>query len=235
MHVQDIPGSKWDILLLLDACRYDIFKNRNTIPGKLEKRWSKGSGTFAWWVMNFYKPQPDIVYLSGHPSLRSDNEWSQIFPIIIDVWDFGWNEELTTTDPAVMANETIKAVRKYPNMRILAHFLQPHAPYIGEPRIKGISIHPRRAKVPFDQPIGQSFFDRRISIETLKQAYVSNLDIALKYCELIVKSCPDKEIIITSDHGELFGEYGLFFHSPPNRLWPFPEVRVVPWFKPYRK
>jgi len=234
MHVQDIPSSKWDILLLLDACRYDVFRHVNRIPGRLDKRWSKGSVTEIWWRMNFYYPQKDIVYLSGHPSLRSDNQWAKIFPVILDVWDYGWNEELTTTDPAVMAEETIKAVEKYPGMRILAHFLQPHAPYIGNPSIKGIQMHPRRARVPFDWNIGKGFFEGQITVEELKKAYISNLLVALKYCQKIVEACPDKDIVITSDHGELFGEYGLFFHSPVDRLWPFPEVRVVPWFRARR-
>jgi hypothetical protein len=41
----DVLAEDWDNLLILDACRYDAFAARADLPGRLERRRSRGSHT----------------------------------------------------------------------------------------------------------------------------------------------------------------------------------------------
>lgn len=37
-----VMDEDWDNLLILDACRFDMFENRNILPGQLDYIYSKG-------------------------------------------------------------------------------------------------------------------------------------------------------------------------------------------------
>jgi len=43
----DTFDEDWDTLILLDACRYDMFKSNSQLEGSLSSRISKGSATVA--------------------------------------------------------------------------------------------------------------------------------------------------------------------------------------------
>ena len=60
------------------------------------------------------------------------------------------------------------------------------------------------------------------------EAYEDNLRFVLKYVKKITDKYPQKRIIITSDHGDCFGEYGLFGHPPNVHI---KELIEVPWFE----
>lgn len=59
----------------------------------------------------------------------------------------------------------------------------------------------------------------------IQAGYRGNLDAALEAITRLVRrvDCP---VVITADHGEFLGEYGLYDHPPISH----PILRVVPWF-----
>lgn len=128
----------WDYLVILDACRYDYFYKLygEYFRGRLEKIISSGSTTLEWCKRSFQEKYSDIVYISANPyvnsktSVKGFNAKNHFFRIV-DVWDYGWDEGLGTVHPR-RVNETFQTIRdKYPNKRLILHYLQPHAPYIG--------------------------------------------------------------------------------------------------------
>ncbi|MFB6295104.1 MAG: hypothetical protein ABEI97_05055, partial [Candidatus Nanohaloarchaea archaeon] len=62
-----VTAEEWDMLIVLDACRYDTFKELNTIPGELKKVKSRATSTPQWLERNFSGDQNDIVYAAGNP------------------------------------------------------------------------------------------------------------------------------------------------------------------------
>lgn len=67
---------------------------------------------------------------------------------------------------------------------------------------------------------------RRNGIEnTLKKYYKDNLRIALRYVSKLISKLNGK-IIVTSDHGEAFGERGVWEHHVET---PIPPLVEVPW------
>ena len=48
------------------------------------------------------------------------------------MWRDKWDEENRTVLPEDMSESVLEASKKYPNKRILAHYIPPHVPLIGE-------------------------------------------------------------------------------------------------------
>ena len=67
---------------------------------------------------------------------------------------------------------------------------------------------------------------RYYGIDTLREYYQKNLELALKYVKYLAEHIKDN-FIITSDHGELLGEYGIFAH--PDIVYDEEIQLSVPW------
>lgn len=232
--ISDIRKEKWDLLIILDACRLDTFQKVNWIEGELDIL-KTGSSTVDYFRKFFSEgaivsgqllvKQLDIVYISANPWINM--QFEKTFKVVRTVWDYGWDYVNFTVHPATMSSETFRTVEKYPKGRIISHWLQPHHPFIGEFQL-GIPDAP--SNCPHGGAGGnvwREFQRGKISKEDFIKAYESNLEFALKYVEPIVRELSKKKkIIITSDHGNVFGEYGLYGH--PNG-YDYPELTEVPW------
>jgi len=67
-------------------------------------------------------------------------------------------------------------------------------------------------------------------LELVREAYRENLEIVLKEIVkgLLPKIPRDRKVVITSDHGELLGENGMFFHPADVR---HPALNTVFWLE----
>lgn len=148
---------EWDNLIILDACRYDYFERicDNYLSGNLKKVISPGSGTSEWLRRVFdNKKFDDIVYVSANPFInpRGSNlvegfNGRECFYKVIDVWDRGWDDESKTVPPEKVSKEARMARARYPNKRLIIHFMQPHQPYLSlGPIRKGFESAAVRAK-----------------------------------------------------------------------------------------
>ena len=140
--VNDAMKESWNYLLVLDACRYDYFEReyQKFFHGELENRMSLGSATPEWCRNQFKGYFSDVVYVSGNPYINSKTAIAGFnakkhFYKVIDVWDFGWSEELLTVTPEQVSAATLNSISEFPKKRIIIHYLQPHVPYIS-PKFK---------------------------------------------------------------------------------------------------
>lgn len=133
-----VMKEKWDYLIVLDACRYDVFSElyKNYLNGELKKVISLGRDTTEWCKESFKDKYDDVIYISANPYINSKVEIKGFnaknhFYKIIDIWNDGWSEELGTVHPREV-NKAIKKVKNnYPKKRLIIHYLQPHEPYLG--------------------------------------------------------------------------------------------------------
>ena len=144
MKNQNVAKEDWDYLIVLDACRYDFFEEvyDEYLNGKLEKRTSKGSSTLEWLAKSF-PDEYNIDYYSANPYINSkgisldDSEWGSScgyewnppdhFSNIIDIWDFGWDQDLGTVPPE---NVNKAFLSNNNDNKSIIHYMQPHSPYI---------------------------------------------------------------------------------------------------------
>lgn len=129
----------WDILIVLDACRYDYFAAAfgKYFGGKLEKRTSPGSTTLEWCEKSFINHYPDTLYISGNPYIGSKTQYNSFaakdhFAEVLDIWNKGWNHKLGTVLPEDLNRATLSSIDKSPELRCIVHYMQPHEPYISK-------------------------------------------------------------------------------------------------------
>jgi glucan phosphoethanolaminetransferase (alkaline phosphatase superfamily) len=58
--------------------------------------------------------------------------------------------------------------------------------------------------------------------------YVQNLRYVLDHVERLLNNIDAETVVLTADHGELFGEWGLYSH---HACVPHPALRKVPWVR----
>lgn len=134
----DIMQHEWDYLIVLDACRYDFFNCVvfDYLDGDLEKALSKGSSTIEWCLNTFDGFYDDVVYLSANPYINSRTpirgfNAKEHFHRVIDIWDVGWDESFQTVMPVTVKEYAIEYSKKFPDKRMIIHYIQPHFPFIG--------------------------------------------------------------------------------------------------------
>jgi hypothetical protein len=235
-----LPEEDWDNLIILDACRYDMFAERSTLKGELTKRTSAASNTPEFLQSNFRGGDfSDTVYVTANPQVNV--HLSDEFFEVINVWEEHWNEDLQTVMPEDMAEETIKAYESYPNKRLISHFIQPHYPFIGETGQQELSPHSgmelskRLAtddEARRDQlSVWEQLYERTVSVNTVWEAYHDNFQLTLPHVKRVVDVIKEYPVV-TSDHGNALGERAwpvpnkIYGHPPDIRI---PVLTDVPW------
>jgi len=231
----------WDNLILLDACRFDTFREVVTLDGDLSSIISPGSATLEWLAnavddRTFY----DTVCVTAQPRLA---RYESQFHAVEHVWNQEWDDELKVTPPKPVANAMRIARKEYPEKRLYAHFMQPHTPYIGQYGRENVGIRTGDAAAR-DRVLGENVSsddwyhaldaleNGEISKATAVKAYQENLELVLEEVTKLITEL-DGKTVITADHGDLFGEWAwpyprkLFDHPPKT---PAIKLKQVPWF-----
>jgi len=277
INLQPIHETDWDYLIILDACRYDYFKefykNYESLKrGKLEKKKSRGSHTPEW-LINTFPEDYKYTYVSANPYINSrmplheikgDRKYlftpSEKFNKVIDVWLTHWDEEKNTVPPNKMNEAVLDNKRKE---KPILHYIQPHEPYLtsfdtnfewdNKLKIQGknqekaerpswFKILRKIGKKPFKKlslekqwkikeflgiEIHNNWYEdyKKCRIEERKKHYKETLKITLESIEKLINELEGK-IVITADHGECFGEHGLYGHPQGEDV---PTLREIPW------
>lgn len=262
----DILKEDWKFLVILDACRYDYFKEvyREFFDNdNLKKAISPATSTPEWLHKTFDTYYDDIVYISGNPWINSivvDKNLKfhakKHFYKVVDVWDFGWDENLGTIHPRKINMNFTKNLLKYKNKRFILHYNQPHQPYISlggrSRKIRQIRHHSRNKtltkytkflisksvgdcicwkllkffNIP-SQDYGYMLYYRYGGFDEIRQAYKNDLKLVLENVKKLADNISGKWLI-TADHGELLGEHNGYDHCHFVR---YKELVEVPFLK----
>lgn len=192
----------------------------------LEETRSVNSVTRLWMEENFSEAYSDQLRESV---LITGNPWSEEkvnntdFADVEEVWKDAWIEP-GTVPPEPITDATIRHGRETSSRRLIAHYMQPHAPFIPEPE-----MGPGKQLGTFRDQAGGDLWEAlhwgKLSREEVWQGYQDNLRYVLDDISRLLRNIDAESVIITSDHGNGLGEWGIYGH-PPNM--PLNSLRQVP-------
>ncbi|QLD87077.1 hypothetical protein HWV23_15545 [Natronomonas halophila] len=204
-----IPEADWDNLIVLDGCREDLFRETVDVTRFTEYRsaTSRGSQTEEWCEYNFNEKYPDLVYITGNP-IPSRSLPGPVHSLE-DVWRTHFDPDLGTVPPEAVTNAALRAYDKYPNKRILIHYMQPHYPFINNPEFQFISWSEgsevgKKARHEAHH-IWDAVESGIVEFQEAWRAYQGNLEVVLESVWDLLEELPGKTVI-TADHGNAIGE-----------------------------
>lgn len=224
------------LLIVLDACRADFFEDviTNIATGEYQRLRTEGHNTFDYIRECWPDTYPETTYVSGAPPIDPDYEGSddpdvedlyrgakpgETLGAIVPVFEEGWNEKYGTALPESV---TQAAMDNLAEERLVAHYYQPHAPFVGTEQLLSTSDEHH------DRDIWQSVSKGDVSIARLRECYRANLEYAIYNACRLIESAEHENIVITADHGEMLGEFrgNAFAHPRVD----YPQIRRIPWF-----
>jgi hypothetical protein len=232
----EVISEDWDTLILLDACRYDDFRDVNQLPGELNSRISRGVDSPKFIRRNFFNRQiHDAVYVTANPhvSLLNGDEFYKTITDPIDQWD----ANLGCVRPRNVTQAAKKAHEVYTDKRIIVHYMQPHDPPLGPTAEQLREEYEICGPVPGKEaPDGDRIMklvaNGTIATDRARTAYKESIKIVLEEVRTLLNNVSGK-VVISADHGEHFGEQPypllgeLYEHYDNPRTV---ELCKVPWF-----
>jgi len=219
---------EWDVLVVLDACRADLL--RSVAPDiefleGVETVRSVGSSSSEW-LENTFLDHPE----TGRTVMVTGNTWTDryldadAFAALDEVWKYAWDDGLGTVPAAAVTDRAIAAARERDPDRLVVHYMQPHHPFVPDPidgdgGIARTGSHSNTANPWVLLRRGE------VTTERVWTAYEANLRYVLEEVAALLDNV-DGRVVVTADHGNCFGEWGLYGHPMHT---PVPALLAVPW------
>lgn len=229
----DLFTEDWDNCLILDACRYDLFAAVSTLDGTLARTESRASSTEEFLRANFDgRRLHDTVYVTANPQFHNHRDHLDTeFHDVIDVWrEDGWDDETRTVRPETTTAYARRAADRYPNKRLLVHYIQPHYPFMEtDTEFDKTQLHDDEQHLSFWDQCALGRVD--LDADELWSLYRRNLELTLPHVRDLLDDLSGRSVV-TADHGNMFGERRF---PVPFREWGHPsgiytpELVEVPW------
>jgi len=262
---EKIRNTDWDILIIIDACRFDYFEAfyKETLGdiGVLSKVNSPAAWTVGWLKMTFENhPMMDTVLIWDHPVadrirlIQKQIELGKTFDVrgnfkkTYDMWDIGYDKKLGYLPPELTTNKVFEELKENKNQRVIAKYRQIHDPYlyykgetklpIKKPRYSSLRkvlyeiisdevMWTVRDKLNFMPESWLNAIWLKYGKEGIIKGYTEDFKLMLNHAKRIIDGFPNKNIVVTADHGERLGEKGRYSHGGKLEK----VIKEVPWLE----
>lgn len=248
---ENIFEHDWDVLILLDTCRIDALNDvapEYEFLSDINSVWSVGSTSSEWIAQTFNNKYKDKISDTSYISANAWTKWviedrkmpeddkgapfsfsnwnvspAEGFGSIDHIWKYTDKSEPSTEGdppkPSIVTDWAINKCRRTNYGNVIIHYSQPHTPYLA-PSINECRNEKEYELEPF------RFLKNGGSFEKVWNAYLENLRWVLDSLEVLLSNLEAEKVVISADHGEAFGELGVYGH--PAGV-PHPKVKKVPW------
>lgn len=214
----------WDLLVVLDSCRADLMQEVATeydfLPETIPTTYSLGSYTGEWMRKNFSDTYRDwmaeTVHITGNPHSETKlhaGDWTYLG----EVWR-AHQDSIGAVPPGPMTDYTIDASTQY-DEPIITHYMQPHQPF------RSLADEGKLRHGP-TKDVWRLLQFGEYTREEIWEAYLDNLRWVLDELEVLLANVDRNNVVITSDHGNGLGEFGVYGHS---QYIPLRPLKEVPW------
>jgi len=227
----NIYEREWDVLVILDACRVDLMREvapEYSFIGDIGSFESVGSMSEEWMEKTFTEECAAEISNTAYVTANvfSDTVLSDSrFDVLDEVWKYAWDDKLGVVPPRPVTSRAISVGREHKPERLIVHYMQPHHPFIADGGGTA-DFEPD----PFGRRGTETVMDtlrrNRVSHEEFWKMYRANLRCVLEDVSLLLSNVDADTVVLTSDHGDAIGEWGIYDH-PAGFLHPV--VKNVPW------
>lgn len=241
----DVMDRDWDNLIILDGCRSDVFDRVRPFDGTATPVYSNGAHSNEFLQENFADGRfHDTVYVTANP-------WSERLAA-----DTFYLHRTTYTEderggearlPGDVADLAVETFERHPDKRYIVHFMQPNNPYVG-PQADAcrtcllerrnilcteMSNHEGDPDALHDTVpnLRRALRKGYIQRDKLLEVYAENLRIVADHARRVMDALGGRTVI-TSDHGDMFGERLAPLFLPEYSHWEgvhCSTLREVPW------
>lgn len=231
---------EWDLLIVLDACRWDLFREVapafEFVPDEFDAVYSPASHSEEWLEVHtearYRSEMRRTALVSGNINTCWKERFREGWGYLDEVWRRGWDDDEGTVPARAVTDATIDYVRERaaetPAGRTIAWYFQPHRPFVPVDWSDGFAFERLTDR---DRDIEQPnefklYREGEISRERLWRGYAANLRYVLEEVGVLLRNVDAERAVITADHANLLGECGVYEHP---RDFPHPALRRVPW------
>ena len=220
----------WNVLVVLDACRVDLLESvaseYDFLP-RIDTIHSVASQSEEWMRATFTDDYADemaeTAIITGNPFSETVLDSSELAHLD-EAWRYAWDDEIGTIPARHLTDRAIRYAREHRPERLIVHYMQPHLPTVPEPRL---STGPAIADFGSGRvSVWERLRSGDLSVEEVRSAGIRNLRYVLDDVEILVNNIDADRVAITADHGEGYGERGIYGHP---RETVINAVREVPW------
>jgi len=234
----DVLAADWDLLVVLDACRADVFAD---VVGDGDYSFDAGdtatspASTSTEWLESVFGAASDdalseVADVTGNPYSSRTVDTDRL-GACEEVWRYAWDDDLGTIPPRPLTDAAVRAGRRGDAERLVVHYMQPHFPTVfegGDGGGRGGSDDGIALDDWGDEPMSvweQLRFGRRTADDVWAD-YERNLEAVLDDVEVLLANVDAETAVLTADHGNAFGERHVYGHPGGVDL---PALRAVPW------
>lgn len=166
----------------------------------------------------------ETTYISANPFSGQLCD-TERFGVHDPVYEYAWDTDHGTVYPRPMTDRAIHHWRTNQPSRLLVHYVQPHVPFLTD-EAEGLS----RSNFTHEQESVSDAWDQvtrgNLAPDDAIAQYRTTLERVLEDVSLLLSAVDADDVVVTADHGEAFGEWGLYGHPPNIGL---PCLTQVPW------
>lgn len=239
-HSELLRSVDWRYLVLLDACRFDVFSEVYQdvgLRGALQEANSEALDTPLWYRKHWSGDHLGVSLIGAHPyPWRSEvdvaKNFGAAFAVFSDRGNLGWGG---VVHPQRLCNFASRIMTERVSQQWIIHFEQPHLPYVDtlgmaflENEI-GVGLA-GEDWIKYNPKLYDAVeqWGRQHGWDVLKACYESSLRETLSIVGLWCSRLRGGQVVITSDHGEHLGEGNIYGH--PHGAGPGILTRV-PWLE----
>ena len=237
---REVFEEEWDVLVILDACRYDLMKEvveeeDYEFLKPVDSCYSAAGTSDEWMDKNFgekhYEEARKTAMVTGNP-YSDTNLDEEDFEILEEAWEYSYDKEKEAVLPRPITNSAVRIQREENPDKMVIHYMQPHYPFLNHDNLsEGFSLE------GFGKEIRKSVWDEllldNITREELWEAYKDNLKEVIEEVNILRKNMDADKMVITADHGNAIGtplseEKFIYGHVAGLNIEP---LRKVPWIE----
>jgi hypothetical protein len=237
----------WDALVILDTCRVDALREVApeyeflTSVGSIR---SVGTKSAEWIAQTFTEDHIEEVRRTALVTANAYTQrvieerrfpddgrglsrpaWRTVrasdFRYLDQPWRYAPESGLSHIPlPRPITERAIAAGREVDPGRLIVHYNQPHYPFMARARAEGREHLHDHERDPFEYLRQGGGFD------LVWESYLDELRWALDEVEVLLSNLDADRVLLSADHGEAFGEWGVYRHVYG---LPHPKMARVPW------